>query len=258
MNGPMLQTATKGCIDFLHNRQGGRLHIFVAVASMVPRDRVPLVRLPEGCPDALVHVMWSHGTHDEGRCMAEAGPYLRAMYEYYPLIVKNDVVFFVHAHETAWHAPQPLNERLMKLLDSSYISADFGDFGGHACKWNAVFAASNLPLLRPIGSMTPKQLWGTAFGATPFEVNFPTPSFSSLKNMSYGCCATFFVQGWVLRQHPRMAYRIVERNLKRLCSRRRDELFAGHYPTPAGHIMEGAWHVMLVNRSRVTPPPGCF
>ena len=120
----------------------------------------------------------------------------------------------------------------------------------------------------------------------------PREQRPSLLNRRYRSCATFFVQGEVLLRHSTADYARVEQvgraplkplrrravsllsrplwvsspenrrwhpraqNLIANCKRER-ELFPPNYPTPMARLMEGSWHLMLANVTRVPPPPYC-
>ena len=55
-----------------------------------------------------VHVMPSQISRDAGRCASESIPYLRGIVQAYEDIRDDDMIVFLHNHNTSWHAPVPI------------------------------------------------------------------------------------------------------------------------------------------------------
>ena len=220
------------------------VHLVVAANRQgLPRPRINDALWPKHVKFNLKVVPDTLGT-----CTAEAVSYLRGIVEAYDQVKPKDVVFFMHAHDTSWHAPVPMQQQILRLLNNDYLYSE--PFGGMYCFDNDVWAAKGL-VFGPDAHMPVPDLWSLMFDGTRWAQDTP-----SITGLQYPCCATFFVHGEMLLQHPPDDYRKVEQNLIKNCKRER-ELFPPKYPTPMARLMEGSWHLMLANVSRVPPPPYC-
>ena len=181
-----------------------KLFLFLAASS---NSRVPSVSLPPHLKvNVSRHVLISEQRKEAGTCTTEAVPYLRAIQDHYDEIADHDVAFFMHAHSTSWHAPVPMQQRLTEIMRSEY---SMETFGAVYCFWNSNWAAMSLAK----NKLTRQEVWSIAFRGTDWDSNAP----SDWDVMNYPCCATFFVQGWSLRRHPKSHYRIVHHNLVSAC-----------------------------------------
>ena len=223
-----------------------KLFLFLAASS---NSRVPSVSLPPHLGvNVSRHVLISEQRKEAGTCTTEAAPYLKAIHDHYDEIADHDVAFFMHAHSTSWHAPVPMQQRLTEIMRSEY---SMETFGAVYCFWNSNWAAMSLAK----NKLTRQEVWSIAFRGTNWDSNAP----SDWDAMNYPCCATFFVQGWSLRRHPKSHYRIVHHNLVSACKNASSGLFqpGDKTPGPGGRIMEGSWHIMLGNTHSVARPPDC-
>jgi hypothetical protein len=179
------------------------------------------------------------------RCTNEAATYLRGIEIVYRSLKPHDIVAFMHAHDTSWHADTPMEKQWLKLLNSGdYIFDE--PFGSIYCFNNKLWAANQLVT----GSKPVSWWWNLMFKDTNWQKE-PI----DIDSLAYSCCATFFVSGELLLRHSIAEYQRVQANLLAACNR--SELFPPAYPGPVGRLMEGTWHFMLANVTKVLPPPFC-
>ena len=179
------------------------------------------------------------------RCANEAATYLRGIEIVYQSLKPHDIVAFMHAHDTSWHADTPMEQQWLKLLNSGdYIFDE--PFGSIYCFNNKLWAANQLVT----GSKPVTWWWNLMFKDTNWQKE-PI----DIDSLAYSCCATFFVSGETLLRHSIAEYQRVQANILAACNR--SELFPPAYEVPVGRLMEGTWHFMLANVTKVLPPPFC-
>ena len=181
----------------------------------------------------------------------QAVSYLRGLIFIYPHLQPGDIVAFMHAHDTSWHANKPMEEAWLELLKHNYAYSE--PFGYIYCKTvNRRWAAYKLLSEK----MPARTWWNLMFQGTYWQDR--TPDLSSI---AYPCCSTFFVQAHVLLKHALDEYLRVKQNLIDACTAtQKKAMFPPGYPLggkPIGRMMEGSWHLMLSNTSHVPPPPYC-
>eukprot|EP00900_Chrysochromulina_parva_P007090 jgi/Chrpa1/16382/Chrysochromulina_OHIO_Genome00025541-RA len=138
-----------------------------------------------------------------------------------------------------------MEKQWLKLLNSGdYIFDE--PFGSIYCFNNKLWAADQLVT----GSKPVSWWWNLMFKDTNWQKE-PI----DIDSLAYSCCATFFVSGELLLRHSIAEYQRVQANLLAACNR--SELFPPAYPGPVGRLMEGTWHFMLANVTKVLPPPFC-
>ena len=166
--------------------------------------------------------------------MRQATSYLRGLMHIYPHLQPGDIVTFMHAHDTSWHANKPMEAAWLELLKHNYTYSE--PFGYIYCEnFNSGWAAKKL-LSKEMPART---WWNLMFQGTYWQDRTP-----DLSSMAYPCCATFFVQAHVLLEHALDEYRRVEQNLVDGCTAtQKKAMFPPGYPTPMARLMEGSWRV---------------
>jgi hypothetical protein len=114
-----------------------------------------------------------------GSCTAEAVSYLRGVVQVYDSIKPTDIVVFMHAHDTSWHTPVPMQQQILRLLGLDYMYDE--PFGAMYCFDNDRWAASSLVNNNNIP--VPK-LWSYMFANTAWEAETP-----DIRSMQYPWCA---------------------------------------------------------------------
>ena len=183
------------------------VHLVVAANRQgLPRPRINEALWPK-------HVKFNLKVVPDASARARPRPcHTYGIAEAYDQVKPKDVVFFMHAHDTSWHAPVPMQQQILRLLNLDYLYSE--PFGGMYCFDNDVWAAKNL-VFGPDAHMPVPDLWSLMFDGTRWAQETP-----SITGLQYPCCVTFFVHGEMLLQHPPDDYRKVEQNLIKIASAR--------------------------------------
>ena len=153
------------------------LTLHIILAGDRHGNRVPSMDPKKWPKDVTVKVHMVADTH--GSCTAEAVSYLQGIRDVYGEVRPQDIVAFMHGHDTSWHAPNPMQSKWLELLKLKYTYNE--PIGAIYCFDNDRWAAGSL-----ISEAKPvTQWWKLMFKNTLWEG--AAPNLASMQVICRGC-----------------------------------------------------------------------
>ncbi|OHT04175.1 hypothetical protein TRFO_28404 [Tritrichomonas foetus] len=201
----------------------------IAVVAVVCHERISITQKDIPYPLFLLHCNPKTNHID----CHEAVPYLQFIYDNYDTPPAKKI-FFVHGHRFSWHYQTNIVSRILQMVTNGIINefsygALFDKYWIHEAPW------VNYPdygyLFRYVYANT--SMW----------------EHLNATNMSFNCCATFFVDSRNFKLRPREEYLTIIQRLRNYSIESKD--YDGtHLNDPAakcGRLLEYSWHLLLNN-----------
>jgi hypothetical protein len=144
-------------------------------------------------------------------------------------------IHLIHAHEKSWHYHRSVFDQINDIKFSRYFQEN---------KFGAIFPF----YIQGHGNVMDEGQYRYVYHGTSM------PPHMIDKTNFYPCCATFFMDSYLVRNRPKKEYRLIISRLRQWS--REHSSFQRREPAFfCGRVMEYTWHILLANQTQIPELP---